>query len=141
MDTHRLQKLDIDYTVYIKHYKSQTYTLQSLLQTTKIRLFVQAIHQKSLQCSLFALQQSVVSTFLIQNLQWALFYYKVYTVHFLRLQKFVVHASLFQSLSCGPFHYKFCCLCFFRLQKLVVCPFKDYKSLQSAFLTFSLQCP
>ena len=35
MDTHRLQKLNIDYTVYIKDYKSQTYTTKFTVRLQK----------------------------------------------------------------------------------------------------------
>ena len=68
MDTHRLQKLDIDYTVYIKDYKSQTYTLQSLLIDYKNQIICLGHPSEKFIVFTFALQKSVVSAFSIQSL-------------------------------------------------------------------------
>ena len=103
MDTHGLQKLDIDYTVYIKDYKSQTYTLQSLLIDCKNQII----------CRGHPSEKFIVFTFCLT---------KVCSVCFFNA-KFVVCTFLLQSLSCVHFHYKVCCVHFFRLQKLVVCAF------------------
>ena len=126
MDTHRLQKLDIDYTVYIKDYKSQTYTPQSLLidyknqiicwghPPGKFMVFTFCITKVCSVC--FFNTKFVVCAFLLQSLCCALFETtKVSSVHFF-IRKFVVHASLFQSCPVLPFHYKVCCVHFFRLQ-------------------------
>ena len=133
MDTYRLQKLDIDYTVYIKDYKSQTYTLQSLLIVYKNQIiclghpsekFIVFTFCITKVCSVcFFNTKFVVCAFLLQSLYCALFETrKVCSVCFF-ITKFVVHASLFQSCPVLPFHYKVCCVRFFRLQKLVVCAF------------------
>jgi hypothetical protein len=123
MDTHRLQKLDIDYTVYIKDYKSQTYTLQSLLIDYKNQIICLGHPSEEFIVFTLALQKSVVSAFSIKSLYCALFETtKVCSVRFF-ITKFVVHASSFQSCPVLPFHYKVCCIRFFRLQKLVVCAF------------------
>ena len=130
MDTHRLQKLDIDYTVYIKDYKSQTYTLQSLLIDYKNQIiclghpsekFIVFTFCITKVCSVrFFNTKFVVCAFLLQSLYCALFETtKVCSVRFF-ITKFVVHASSFQSCPVLPFHYKVCCVRFFRLQKFVV---------------------
>ena len=139
MDTHRLQKLDIDYTVYIKDYKSQTYTLQSLLIDYKNQIICLGHPSEKFIVFTFALQKSVVSAFSIQSLQSVLFYYKVCTVRFLRLQKFVVSAFSLQSLQCMLLHFKVVLCCLF-ITKFVVFAFLDYKSLQSALFETTKVC-
>ena len=83
MDTHRLQKLDIDYTVYIKDYKSQTCTLQSLLIDYKNQII----------CLGHPSEKFIVFTFCIT---------KACSVCFFNT-KFVVCAFLLQSLYCVLF--------------------------------------
>ena len=133
MDTHRLQKLDIDYTVYIKDYKSQTYTLQSLLIDYKNQIICLGHPSEKFIVFTFALQKSVVSAFSIQSLQSALFYYKVCTVRFLRLQKFVVSAFSLQSLQCMLLHFKVVLCCLF-ITKFVVFLFQTTKACSLRFL-------
>ena len=137
MDTHRLHKLDIDYTVYIKDYKSQTYTLQSLLKDYKNQIICLGHPSEKFIVFTFALQKSVVSAFSIQSLYCALFETtKVCSVRFF-ITKFVVCASLFQSLSCVPFHYKVCNekARFFQLSKFLVI-FPMIQQLQPFLLAF-----
>ena len=133
MDTHRLHKLDIDYAVYIKDYKSQTYTPQSLLIDYKNQIICLGHLSKKFVVFTFCITKVcivrffntkfVVCAFLLQSLYCALFETtKVCSVRFF-ITKLVVHASLFQSCPVLPFHYKVCCVRFFRLQKLVVCTF------------------
>ena len=101
MDTHRLQKLDIDYTVYIKDYKSQTYTLQSLLIDYKNQSI----------CLGHPSEKFIVFTFCIT---------KVCSVHFFNT-KFVVGAFLLQSLYCALFETTKVCSVRFFITKFVVC--------------------
>ena len=139
MDTHRLQKLDIDYTVYIKDYKSQTYTLQSLLIDYKSQIICLGHPSENFIVFTFYITKVCSVRFFNTKFVVCAFYYKVCTVCFLRLQKFVGSAVSLQSLQCMLLYFKVVLCCLF-ITKSVVFAFLDYKSLSSALFETTKVC-